>query len=138
MRLFILCCCFIPSLTVAEDSKKEVPEIVKSDDFSVRRFQEIVEANLKNNPKSPQESLISLRAKLILAEKRWSEIRDAKLDVNADAEKRDTVANRAQLLRASQAEMNYYQSKIERLEDQILKEKRKERDKNSKSKSKKK
>src|SRR4051812_35666468 len=86
-------------------------EINRSEDYSIRRFGEVIEAYVKNEAMPPQEELISLRAKLILAERRWSDLKQVPLDSSGE-EKKD--ATRVQVLKAAQAEMNYYQAKISR------------------------
>lgn len=56
------------------NAERPSAEIIRADDFATRRFQEVIESYQKNQPKSLQEELISLRAHLVIAERKWSEL----------------------------------------------------------------
>ncbi|MDB5038272.1 MAG: hypothetical protein JWQ35_1800 [Bacteriovoracaceae bacterium] len=111
--------------TLLADQKAPEAELVKPEEYSTRRFQEVIDAFQKTRIKNIQEDLIALRAKLIIAERRWYELKEKRDATTPEAEKREL--NRSQFLRAAQAEMNHYQTKIARLEEEILKHARKTR-----------
>lgn len=116
----------ILSLVAAEKSDGD-GQTAPVNDYSTRRFNEVIDAYLKGESASLQEQLISYRAKLVIAERRWAELRDYRdAEARPDAEKNTT--GRSALLKAAQAEMNHYQIKIARLEEQVLREKRKARE----------
>lgn len=91
-------------------------EITRSDDYAVRRFQEVISAAEQNESLPPTEALIQLRARLVLTEKKIEEARSEK----------EAPETRPQHIRALQAELDHYKIRIRKLEDRILEEKRKE------------
>ncbi len=107
------------------------PEITRSDDYAVRRYQEVVDSILRNEPETPQERLIQYRAKLVIAERNLIELKSRNENANIDHKQ----LNPRNLVKATQAEIDHYSLKIRQLEKNILFEKQKEKNKlNKKSK----
>lgn len=96
----------------------------------IRRFQEVIDAHQRSQPETIQEQLITLRARLTLAEKRLQA-----LETSTTPQEEGHLKKPFEV-RALKAEMDHYSKKIARLEDSIIQEKRKERAEHLKSKSK--
>jgi hypothetical protein len=116
---------FVILLSILASPRQEENSI--RPEYSTRRFNEVIDSYLKAEDITPQEQLISYRAKLVLAERRWNELKEVLPTENGqEPEKRDPT--RLVMIKAAQAEMNHYQIKIAKLEEQILREKRKARE----------
>ncbi len=102
-------------------------EIVSPENYSVKRFQEVVAENLGNSAETPEEKLIEARARLVVAERRLQELRNA-LD-NPSKESPKEEPPKPQALKAAEARVDHYRIKIAELEKKTLKEKRRERKK---------
>ena len=101
-------------------------ELQNETPFEVRRFQEVIEAHQKNQPDTASEQLITLRARLVLAEKRFQDLETSKNTVTEGRLKRPLE------MKALKAEMDHYSKLIASMEASIIQEKRKERTRETK------
>lgn len=110
-----------PLLVYALISQTEAPspsEWKNPEDPSVKRFQEIIAAAIENEPDVLQEELISLRARLAIAERKKNEARD---DTAAES-----LAKKPNFMRSLQAEIDHYTKLIASKELTVLQLKQKE------------
>jgi len=92
-------------------------------DPGVKRFQEVIEGYLESQPESIQETLINLRARLAIAERKTDELQTDK------GQDEQVKLKKPQYLRSLQAEVEHYNKLIANIEAQVIKEKRKDRSK---------
>ncbi|MBN8554499.1 MAG: hypothetical protein J0L93_03560 [Deltaproteobacteria bacterium] len=120
-------------LTVISSTPPSKVEIVRPETYAVKRFGEIVSNFQDRDELSPQEELISSRARLMIAQRKLSELQspprktDGKSDVKIDKGEMREVR-----MKAARAEIDHYQHLVSRLEQKILKVKRHERKPKSK------
>lgn len=95
-------------------------ELVKPEDYSVRRFQEVIENYQENAPQSTQDRLIRQRALLEITQSRLSQLKQKKVESNDDL---GTSVNN--LEKALGAKIDHHQKKIASLEKSIKKNRKK-------------
>ncbi len=103
---------------ISEQTESPQSEWRSPENPAVKRFQEVIESNLKNEAGDIQETLINLRARLALAEKRRDEI--------VAQQAAEDQPKKPQSLKSIQAEIDHYNKLISGKEMQVLREKKKE------------
>lgn len=93
-------------------------EIVKAQDYATRRFAEVISNAVDADNLSPQEKLTALRARVITAERQFNELQAKRGNAQTPQEKEE--APKIVQLRAAEARVDYYKSKISELERQVL------------------
>lgn len=117
MILFLLATSLSFSTPAAKgDASSQKPEraelsFVSPEDYAIRRFGEVTEAYQASFPNSPQELLIRKRALLQIAEEKLAEERAR--------EGAGGPLSRKNLIRAAEAQVDYYQKVISELEERI-------------------
>lgn len=107
---------FVVSVLLAAGPKQV--EIVPSEDYSTRRFAEVVATALETENLTPQERLISLRAKLVIAERQLQDLQNRRETAKSPQEHEE--APKIVHLRAAMARVDHYKLKISELEKSIL------------------
>ena len=91
----------------------DTTRLVKPDAYAIKRFEEVVEAGRAEENLSPQERLISLRARLVIAERKLEDLSSS-------------TNPRASQMKAANARVDYFRKRVSDLEESILKDKRAE------------
>lgn len=114
---------------VKESAQKEnsAVEIVRPENYSIRRFQEIVQDAKPKDEKSPQEELISIRAKLVIAEQRLQDLKNRQRQQQLTPPLLESSLVKEVHLRSAQSQVDHYAKLVERSEEKILKDKRQKR-----------
>ncbi len=94
------------------------PDIVPSEEYSIKRFSEVLETAVEDAEASPQEKLIALRAKLVIAERLYADMQSRRKNA-ATAEERENAPRIVQL-RAAEARIDHFQMLILRTERRVL------------------
>ncbi len=97
-------------------------ELQSGEPEEVKRFQETIESYQRRQVGTVQEELITLRARLAIAQKRLVD-----LDTRPAGEQEGHL-KRPLEMKALKAEIDHYIKKIERIESSILQKKRTERE----------
>lgn len=99
-------------------SQTESIEIFRPEDYSIKRFSEVVAAAEEELNQPPQERLIALRARLAIAERKLSELQERRSRASTAQERED--APKIIHLRAAEARVDHYRIRIQALEKSIL------------------
>jgi hypothetical protein len=91
-------------------------ELLSSQDYSVKRFQEVIAEEVEKQNQSRQEKLISLRAKLAIAERKLDEI--SRRRALAATPQEIEEAPKTIHVRAARSRVDHYRLTLKSLESQ--------------------
>ena len=94
-------------------------EIVSTQDYATRRFAEVISTAVAAQDANPQERLIALRARLVIAERQFSELKTKRTNAKSSQEKEESP--KIVHIRAAESRVDHFQLKISQLEREILK-----------------
>lgn len=97
-------------------------ELIPNQDYSIRRFAEVVEDAVEAEELTPQEKLIALRAKLVIAERELDEM-EQKRELASTPQQREE-APKVVHLRAAKAKVDHYKISIKQMEKMVLNQKK--------------
>lgn len=116
---------FLPNLLLTRAQGQL--EIVSPQDYSIKRFKEVVDQALESENDSAQEKLISYRARLVISERQLADLKDRRNSAQSPQQREE--APKLVHIRAAQAKVDHYRIKIGKLEKSILAEKSKKQKK---------
>ncbi len=93
-------------------------EIVSPQDYSIKRFKEVIDIAMESENDSPQEKLISYRARLVIAERQLADLKDRRN--NAQTPQQREEGPKLVNIRAAAAKVDHYRIKVSSLEKSIL------------------
>lgn len=108
--------CVIAALSLI--SQTESIEIFRPEDYSIKRFSEVIASAEEELNLPPQERLIALRARLAISERKLSELQERRNRASTSQERED--APKIIHLRAAEARVDHYRIRIQALEKSIL------------------
>lgn len=120
---------FFEISTFAADKSQGAIEIVRPESYSIRRFQEVIRQSSTDEEKSPQEELIAMRAKWVIAQQRLQDLKNRYHQQQLAPPLNESALVKEVHLRSAQAQVDHYAKLVERNEGKILKEKRQQRSK---------
>jgi len=105
-------------LTIAAEDVQTSPGLrfVSPEDYAIRRFNEVTEEYLSRWPDEPQDLLIRKRALLAIAEEKLEEERQRTNPAG--------LLSRDHMIRAAEAQADYYKKQIQSLERRIRQRRR--------------
>ena len=125
MRLFVPIILFLAVLGL-QASEPQGVSIISSEDYAVKRFQEVVAAYIENEPGDLQDQANELRTKLESVEKKFEQLESSQLIVNNGIDTPDKESVKPTTLRAAQAQIDHFRKRIDGIDAQILKQSRKQ------------